>query len=251
MLSKNKIKFFNSLKLRKFRIKHNLFIAEGKKSVSELLKSEIKPKFIISVNKNINLPKNNNEFEFIETNYSDIKKISFLKTAPEIIGVFEIPKYDTDLKTISESLSLYLDGLQNPGNLGTVIRTADWFGIKNIFCSKDTADVYNPKTVQATAGAVASVKVHYTGKDFFKNLPPDLPVYGTFLNGSNIYETKLSRKGIIVIGNEGNGISETIAGYIKTRLYIPRFNESETGESLNASVAAAIIVSEFKRRLLY
>jgi len=250
MLSKNKIKFFNSLKLRKFRIKHNLFLAEGEKLVSELIQSEIKPKFILTASEKTILENNDTNFVTVKAEYSDLKKISQLKTPPEIIGIFEIPNFIYDIKDIENSLNLFCDDIQNPGNLGTIIRTADWFGIKNIFCSLNTVDLYNPKTIQATMGAIASVKVHYINKqDFFSSIDTNFPVYGTFLEGNNIYNTKLSKTGIIIIGNEGKGISQELIPFISNKIFIPDFNtRNKASESLNASVAAAIVCSEFRRR---
>ncbi len=247
MSSKNKIKFFNSLKLRKFRIKHNLFLAEGEKIILELLRSEIKPRFIITSKENF--PVRPENFELLKADYSVLKKISALKTAPEVIGVFEIPKTAFKFNEIKNRLNLFCEDIQNPGNLGTIIRTADWFGIRYVFCSQNTADVYNPKVVQATMGAIASVKVIYVNKiDFFSKLPEDMLIYGTFTEGENIYETELSKKGIVVIGNEGKGISEDIKPYITNKLSIPSFSANKNTESLNASVAAAIVCSEFMRK---
>ena len=249
MLSKNKIKFFNSLKLRKFRIKHNLFLAEGEKTVLNLLQSEIKPKYILlsSDEKIIELPNNNSEK--IEVSRSEIKKISQLKTPPSIIGIFEMPKYELNFSNFENSLNIFCDDIQNPGNLGTIIRTADWFGIKNIICSTGSVDVYNSKTIQATMGSIAYVKAYYVDKSaFFPSLNKNFPIYGTFLEGENIYNTELSKAGIIIIGNEGKGISKEVTDFITKKLLIPGFNPEKFAESLNASTAAAIVCSEFKRR---
>ncbi len=250
MLSKNKIKFFKSLKLRKFRLIHNLFIAEGEKIISELLQSKLQVKYIIT-----SLPLSEFEFpivknvEIIETDIAGIKKISNFKTAPKVIGVFEIPENKIITGEINDTLSLFCDDIQNPGNLGTIIRTADWFGIKHVFCSENTADIYNPKVIQATMGAVASVKIYYVNSDnFFKSIDDSLPVYGTFLIGENIYKADLKAKGIIVIGNEGKGISEDVEKFITKRLFIPYGSKQKNTESLNASVAAGIVCSEFIRR---
>ncbi len=250
MLSKNKIKFFNSLKLRKFRIKHNLFLAEGEKLVFNLLQSEIKPKYILTTSKELIPTEKYYNFEVFELTVSDIKKISQLKTPPSVIGIFEIPDYKINFAEIENSLSIYCDDIQNPGNLGTIIRTADWFGIGTVFCSENTVDVYNSKTIQASMGSIASVKIHYINKSyFFSSLNNKIPVYGTFLKGDNIYNAKLSKSGIIIIGNEGKGISEDLNSYITNRLFIPDFNTKiKSAESLNASVAAAVVCSEFKRR---
>jgi len=250
MLSKNKIKFFNSLKLRKFRIKHNLFLAEGEKLVFNLLQSEIKPKFILTTSKELIPTEKYYNFEIFEVNNSDIHKISQLKTPPSIIGVFEIPDYKINFAEIENSLSIFCDDIQNPGNLGTIIRTADWFGIKTVFCSENTVDVYNPKTIQATMGSIASVKIHYINKtNFFSSLNKNISVYGTFLEGENIYNTELTANGLIVIGNEGQGISEEIVPFITKKLFIPSYNiKQKSAESLNASIAAAVVCAEFKRQ---
>jgi TrmH family RNA methyltransferase len=142
-----------------------------------------------------------------------------------------------------------LDGIQDPGNLGTIIRIADWFGIDTIYCSEDTADAYNPKVVQATMGSIARVKIVYTNLlTLFDSLPPSYPVYGTLLDGDDIYQQPLSHEGIIVMGNEGNGISEAIRQRVNRRLLIPCFREGDTAESLNVAIATAITCSEFKRR---
>jgi len=250
MLSKNKIKFLNSLKLRKFRIKHNLFLAEGEKLVLQLMQSEIMPKFILTTSEKFIPERRHKNYEIFNTEKSVIKKISQLKTPSEIIGVFEIPNFSYNIKETENSLNLFCDDIQNPGNLGTIIRTADWFGIKNIFCSQNTVDLYNPKTIQATMGAIATVKTHYVDKKkFFSSLSKTTPIYGTFLEGENIYNTKLSKTGIIIIGNEGKGISKELIPFVSNKIFIPDYNtKNKASESLNASVAAAIVCSEFKRR---
>jgi TrmH family RNA methyltransferase len=147
-------------------------------------------------------------------------------------------------------LSLVLDGIQDPGNMGTIVRVADWFGIEDIICSPDTADIYNPKTVQATMGAIARVKVHYTNLKDFLQKHNHLPIYGTFLEGKNIYCESLSENGFIVMGNEGNGIRPETEKAINRKLFIPSFPfEREASESLNVGVATGIICGEFRRRL--
>ena len=165
------------------------------------------------------------------------------------IAVYEIPNYTLNLASLDGRLSLALDGIQDPGNLGTIMRTADWFGISDILCSHSTADVWNPKVVQATMGAISRVKMHYC------DLPEimraiRIPIYGTFLDGDNIYGANLTAEGIIVMGNEGNGISDEVSKYIGHRLTIPSFSHgNETSESLNVAIATAITVSEFRRHL--
>ena len=181
----------------------------------------------------------------------DVRRISQLQHPQGVVGVFEIPARPRDGAGIDPSeLTLVLDGVQDPGNLGTIIRIADWFGIEHIFCSPDTADLYNPKTVQATMGAMARVCVHYLSlTDLLRAADTDTPVYGTFLDGNDMYGTELSSNGLIVMGNEGKGISRDIASLINRKLYIPNYPlERNTSESLNVAVATAIVCAEFRRR---
>ena len=167
------------------------------------------------------------------------------------MAVFVQPSYDLNPEVIKSSLCLALDDVQDPGNLGTIIRLADWFGIEHLFCSVGTADVYNPKTVQATMGALARVKVHYCSLPQLIGGLTDTPVYGTFLNGNIIYAEPLSAHGLIVMGNEGKGVSPEVERMINRKLYIPNYpQERETSESLNVAIATAVVCSEFRRRLL-
>ena len=249
MLSKNKIKFFNSLKLRKYRNKHKLFIAEGEKIIKDFIDSGFIAQYIITVNDNFDYV-STLDIEIIRVKEDELNKISDLKTSSDHIAVFEIPEYDIDYSNLNNELTLFCDDIQNPGNLGTIIRTADWFGIKNVICTQDTVDVYNSKVVQASMGAIGRVKVHYVGKlNFFNKLEDDIFVYGTFLDGENLYETSLEKDGIIIIGNEGSGISKELNEYITKKISIPNFSrEANKSESLNASIATAVICSEFRRR---
>lgn len=167
---------------------------------------------------------------------------------------FDQPHYKFDADVANNSLCLALDDVQDPGNLGTIVRIADWFGIEHIFCSNGTADIYNPKTVQATMGAIARVKLHYCNlSDFIgKASEKNIPIFGTFLNGENIYTQPLPKNGIIIMGNEGNGISEQIAQKVSHRLLIPNYPQGcETSESLNVAVATAIVCAEFRRRVAF
>ena len=255
MLSKNKIKFINSLKLKKFRDINSLFVAEGTKLVDELINSNLPIHLLISTTDwKANFPFAGNVKEHIECNKSEIKKISQLKTAADVIAIAEYPKYSFSLSEIVSQLTLVLDGIQDPGNLGTIVRLADWFGIKNIICSNSTVDLYNPKVVQATMGALLRVKVHYFDlADFFKEvgLSKDISVYGTYMQGENIYQSELPEKALIVMGNEGNGISSEVEPFITKRIAIPNFAKGqEESESLNVAVATGIILSEFKRQML-
>jgi RNA methyltransferase, trmH family len=234
VISKNKIKLIRSLNTKKGRENTGLFVAEGPKLVHDLLNEGFIPDEIFD-------------------NIDDIKKVSFLQHPQSMLGVFKIRKGDNkptiDLLSNSK-LVLALDGVQDPGNLGTIIRIADWFGIEDILCSHDTVDCWNPKVVQATMGSIARIKLHYT--DLIKmvdDLPSDYPVYATLLDGNNIYDQPLSHYGMIIMGNEGNGISPELRKRINRKLFIPNYpQERETAESLNVAIATSIVCAEFRRR---
>jgi len=250
MLSKGLIKLINSLKHKKYRQKHGYFVAEGQKMVEDLLSLDTPIKTIISSHNKY--AKTN--LEFIQCKDQDLNKISFLKTNPQVIALIEIPKYQLNDSEISNELSIALDGVQDPGNMGTIIRIANWFGIKNILCSNDCADIYNPKVVQATMGALLGTKVHYLNlieKIKELNNISDYQVFGAFMKGSSIYQSDLSSNGLIVMGSEGEGISKELEHLITKRLSIPSFAKDFNGaESLNVGVAAGIVVSEFARQNL-
>lgn len=256
MISQNKIKLINSLAKKKYRDSNQLFIAEGEKLVADLIPSSIRIKCIYACKEwieehHFSLHKENN-IEINETDFRYLKKITQLKTASPVIAICEITNKALSSISFDNSLCIALDGIQDPGNLGTIIRLADWFGIRNIVCSKTTVDVYNPKVVQATMGAIARVNVYYTDLENFisQQVKTGIPVYGTFLDGQNIYSKTLSKHGIIVMGNEGNGISNGIKNLVTEKLLIPNFaNSDDYSESLNVSTATAITLSEFKRRL--
>ena len=235
MVSKNKIKLYRSLDTKKGREKANLFIAEGPKVVNDLLQAGFEAEEI---------------FEDIE----DIKKITFLQHPQSMLGVFklkQVPNLQEDVFTVfpSQKLSLALDGVQDPGNLGTIIRIADWFGIENIYCSPNTVDCWNPKVVQATMGSIARVNIHYTSLlEFVDSLPLNYPIYATLLDGNNIYQQDLTEHGVIVMGNEGNGISTELRQKINHKLYIPNYPaDRSSAESLNVAIATAIVCAEFRR----
>lgn len=248
MLSKNKIKYIHSLELKKNRKEEKVFVAEGHKLVGDLL-GHFDCKLLIATP---NWLKDNPKIkadEIIEVNNEELSKASFLKTPQEVLAVFAQPDYPTDISVIRNSLCLALDDVQDPGNLGTIIRLADWFGIEHIFCSMNTVDVYNPKTVQATMGGIARVKLHYCSLTELIGQLNDTPVYGTFLNGNNIYKEQLSQNGLIIMGNEGNGVSQEVEGLINKRLYVPNYpQERETSESLNVAIATAVVCAEFRRQ---
>lgn len=248
LLSKNKIKFIKSLELKKNRKEAGLFVAEGNKLVNDNLPF-MKCETLIATPEWYASNPDAKASERITVTREELSKVSFLKTPQEVMGVFRQPVYTLDPNQLNEQLSLVLDTVQDPGNLGTIIRLADWFGIEHIICSPETVDCFSPKTVQSTMGAIARVKVHYTPIIPFLKAMGDVPVYGTFLEGKNIYSEALSQTGLIVMGNEGKGISPDLRPYISKELHIPSYPlERETSESLNVAIATSIICAEFRRR---
>ncbi len=252
-ITKAEIKRFRRLKQRKFRDEEHLFIAEGRKCVSSLFE-RFTQGFVIIRNDSepLSVPK---DMCLLEASSSEMEQLSQLQTPPDVIGVFQMPSEEiatADLLNLSKKeLILLLDEIQDPGNLGTIIRTADWFGVHHIVCSPSTADVYNLKTVQATMGSIARVRVCYTGlPDLLRSAKEyAIPVYGTLLHGENIYSTALSHSGLLIMGNEGRGISTDLQSYITSSLFIPSYpNNAPTAESLNVSIATAIVLAEFRRR---
>ena len=247
MISKNKIKYIRSLELKKNRNKEGKFVAEGFKVVDDLL--ALQPADLIVATGEWLRGKNfEAETEVIEVTDEELKKVSFLQHPQQVLAVFR-QATSGDYSINTSELSLALDGVQDPGNLGTIIRIADWFGITHIYCSQDTADVYNPKVVQATMGSIARVKVEYGDLlGLVESLSADVPVYGTLLDGDNIYQQKLENRGLIVMGNEGKGISPALAKKVNHKLLIPNFPEGRaTADSLNVAIATAITCSEFRR----
>lgn len=233
------MKLVRSLEMKKNRRREGLFVAEGPKVVGDLLRAGFIPHSVFSTVKR--------EGAQLVTE-EELHRLSFLQHPQEVLAVLEIPQ-DSDIPHLSSSLSLALDGVQDPGNVGTIVRIADWFGIDTIYCSPDTADVYGTKVVQATMGSLAHVHIIYT--DLVELLShTTIPVYGTLLDGRNIYKEELSEEGIIVMGNEGSGISEPVRRLITKRLLIPNYHVSgdETAESLNVAIATAITCAEFRRR---
>jgi TrmH family RNA methyltransferase len=240
MLSKNQIKLITSLQQKKHRIAYQLFFAEGIKVIQELLESNFEL---------VNLYTTQDDFEQVSNEKkvlveeSDLKKASALATPNTCLAVFKIP---AEKKITEAGLILALDSIRDPGNLGTILRLCDWFGVGQIVCSKDTVDIYNPKVVQATMGSIARVNVNYIDLETFVG-QTKLPVFGTFMDGNNIYKAILPQKGIAVVGNEANGISPELEKLIKNRLTIPRFGNLQKTESLNVATATAIVLSEFRR----
>ena len=252
MLSKNKIKFIQSLHQKKNRDELGLFIAEGERLVAQLIDSGCQIQTLITTSPKVDRF-SKLKSEIIIATYSEIKKASSLKTPQEMMAICYQKKSNPADIELSDELVIALDDIQDPGNMGTIIRLASWFGIKNIVCSNHTVDCYNPKVIQSTMGAIAQVTVHYTSLTNFLNEARQMgsTAYGTFLDGKNIYTASLKKSGIIVMGNEGRGISTAIEALIDQKLFIPSFATNNTQvESLNVSVATSIVCSEFKRRTL-
>ena len=252
MISKNQIKYVHQLELKKFRKQEGLFIAEGHKVVGDLLHEGFMPRQIFATQEWITdnpslLPIINSQL--IEVDLEELTRLSLLQHPQQVLALFPIPGEQTSFSS-QNSLSLLLDNVQDPGNLGTIIRIADWFGIETIYCSIGTVDAWNPKVVQATMGSIARVHIIYVApQQLFDCLPDDFPVYGTFLEGDNIYTQQLTQHGIIVMGNEGNGISDAVRHRVTRKLLIPDFHKGDTADSLNVAIATAITCSEFRRRL--
>lgn len=252
MLSKQVTKIVQNLEKKKFREKYNLFKVEGEKLVGELLLSGLKihtllatPEWIEQQHKVLS------DVRVTEVSKKEISTISDFQSLPDVIALAEIPAYTFNPKEVGDNLTIALNGIQDPGNLGTILRVADWFGIRHILCDRECAGVYNPKCVQASMGAIFRVKTFYVDLPLMlKELKNEnFPVFGTFLDGENIYHAPLCRKGLIVMGNEGKGISEEIARLTDFKLTIPSFaTGEEKTESLNVGVATGIILSEFRRR---
>lgn len=242
MVSKNQIKLITSLHQKKFRAVHQLFIAEGVKVIEELLASDFELEHLYITETLFNHVNASKKSQIAS---SELKKISALNVPNNCLAVFKIkpPK-----PMAEKGLIVALDSIRDPGNLGTILRLCDWFGITQLVCSEETVDVYNPKVVQATMGSIARINIIYLDLKVFLG-ETKLPVFGTFMNGENIYTTHLPNEGIIVMGNEANGINEKVEKTIKNRLTIPRFGKLQQTESLNVASATAIVLSEFLRRM--
>ena len=263
MISKNQQKYIRQLEQKKYRKREGLFVAEGIKVVGDLLK-RYTPEAVFST---LQWQAPEGVTPQIVTE-EELQRLSFQQHPQQVLALFHIPSQTTDdpLTMLNEqTLTLALDGIQDPGNLGTIIRIVDWFGINTLICSEETADAWNPKVVQATMGSLARVNIIYTSlPSLLDRLPDNYPVYGTFLDGKNIYTEKLTygtfldgkniytekltTGGLIIMGNEGNGISEEVRQRVNCRLLIPDFHQGETADSLNVAIATAITCSEFRRR---
>lgn len=242
MISKNQIKFIRQLEQKKFRLREKVFAAEGPKVVGDLMRRHRPAAVYATESYAPPLP-----CDIQRITPEELCKISFLQHPQQVLALFPTPSFPPPV--YDSQLTLALDGVQDPGNLGTIIRLADWFGIDNIICSNDTADAWNPKVVQATMGSIARVNISYTDLPaWIDHLPEGTPIYGTQLDGKNIYHEKISQQGVIVMGNEGNGLSTSVRQRVTQRLLIPSFKKEDTAESLNVAIATAIICSEFRRR---
>ena len=244
MIAKAEIKQIKLLHQKKYREEKQLFIAEGPKMVNELVKSKYLVKEVFATKE---FKVQSSKFKVREISEKELTQISALTTPNQVLGVFEIPVTKLNIESLKQELVLALDDIRDPGNLGTIIRIADWFGIKNILCSEGCVDLFNPKVVQATMGSIARVTVHYDNPETTLSvLKKSMAIYGAAMDGENIYTQELPSCGIILIGNESKGISENLLQLVSQKISIPNF--SSGAESLNAAIAAAVICSEFRRR---
>lgn len=244
------IKVVRSLAVKKYRDDERLFVAEGTKCVRDTW-DYFNCKWLICTRAwHDRLANATMHDKIVLANNQQMAKMSQFSNPSDVIAVYEMPEKAIDEKEVRDGLNIVLDNVQDPGNLGTIIRLADWYGIKNIFASIGTVDVYNQKVVQATMGAISRVKVHYCYVPNLLEEYNDLPVWGTFLDGDNIYQSELENKGFVVFGNEGQGIGQKVAKLVTKRLLIPSWNSGETSESLNVGVATAVVISEFRRSVL-
>jgi TrmH family RNA methyltransferase len=254
MLSKNKSKFIVSLQRKKIRDEEKLFIIEGDKIVKEFLAAGKKIQMLVAKPEFMkSLPDHflKAAMEVEEVSYDELRSISTLKTPHNAIAIVPMPEARQGIDHILENLCVALDFVQDPGNLGTIIRAAGWFGIKNIICSPDCVDVYNPKVIQASMGALLHVEVTYHELGVFLSKASSIgkPVFGTVLEGNPVYDHPLSQIGVILLGNESKGISSELMPYINHKILIPRFGDAKPGiDSLNVGMAASVIFSEFRRR---
>ncbi len=260
MISKSRIKYIRSLEQKKYRNSEGVFVAEGRKLVSDIIDC-FEPVYIAATAEwmadNVSLLAGLREryvsLQHDEVTEEELRRVSLLETPQQVLAVFRQRSGSVGMDVVAkDSLCIALDGVQNPGNLGTIVRIADWFGIEHIYCSPACADIYNPKTVQATMGAMARVKVHYVSlADELVALPEEIKVFGTFLDGDNMYSSDLAATGVIVMGNEGRGISPEVERHVTERILIPNYPAgSVTSESLNVAIATSIVCAEFRRRLL-
>ncbi len=239
-ISKNQSKIITSLSQKKYRQKHKLFIAEGVKVVNELLNSSLEIDTLFAVDDfQIDIPEN----KITRISEKDLQKISNLKTPNKVLGLFKIPN---DKLLQKNGLIVALEDVNDPGNLGTIIRLCDWFGVSQLLCSKETVDCYNQKVVQASMGSLTRVSITYIDLEMYLTAST-LPTFIADMDGENVYKSQLPREGVLIMGNEANGVSDKIKVLIKNKISIPRFGEMQETESLNVATATGILLSEFKR----
>ena len=240
MLSKSEIKLITSLKQKKYRLQHQLFVAEGEKTILELLDSKFQLHRLYTTTSDFDVS------DVLQTIITpkELKKISFLKTPNMTMAVFRMSQTET---INFDGLIVALDSVNDPGNLGTIIRLCDWFGIKDLICSSETVDCYNPKVIQATMGSITRVNVSYIDLKAVLSSKKDIAKFGTFMDGDDVYNMTLPSSGILVLGNEANGICKEVESQITQRISIPRFGDLQATESLNVANATAILLSEFRR----
>lgn len=250
-LSKTRAALFAQYKLRKHRERNRVFIAEGRKTIGDLLPTSTPS--VLVMDEDAILPEDwvpyLTQTEIFLASESQMSKITTLSTSAVYYAVFPLPdRKEYDGTKLVPDLYLMLDGVQDPGNLGTIVRTAHWFGIKTIFASRDTVDIFNPKAIMATMGSLGHVEVIYCDLQEVVAANPEFPVYGLLLDGENIYKAGLAESGFIVMGNEGNGISSSMRSAVTSPLLIPPGNEKDHGESLNVAIATAVTLSQFRAR---
>ena len=237
-LSKNHIKLITSLSQKKYRQKHKLFVVEGVKVVQEFLNSSYELEIVFSTDTDFS-----STDKFIEVTDQELKKISSLKNPNKVLAIFKIPN---QINPIMGGLILALDSINDPGNLGTIIRLCDWFGIEQLVCSNETVDCFNSKVVQASMGSLTRVAISYLDlKKYLQNA--SVPIFIADMDGLNVYKTKLPDSAVLVLGNEANGISDEIKQLVTTKITIPRYGAFQQTESLNVATASAILLSEFRR----
>jgi TrmH family RNA methyltransferase len=253
MLSKNKIRFINSLQKKKVRDDEQLYVIEGDKIVKEFIAARMPVKYIFAKPEFLKtLPLLPEGVEATEISYDELKLVSTLKTPHNALAIIGMQEIKLDIPSVTAEICCALDSIQDPGNLGTIIRAAAWFGIKNIICSPDSVDVYNPKVVQSTMGAVLHVNVYYNDLNEFLSeaVGAGIKVFGTLLNGKSIYSHPLSGNGIILLGNESRGITAGLLPMITDSIMIPGAGNKPGIDSLNVGMAASVVFSEFSRRKL-
>ena len=240
MLSKNEHKLITSLQQKKYRIQHQLFVAEGVKVVNELLSSDLQIEKLYCIE---DYYQTISKYKPEIVSEKELIKLSKLSSPNKVVGIFKIP---TRTNILSKGLIVALDAVNDPGNLGTIIRLCDWFGVTQLICSKDTVDCYNSKVVQATMGSLTRLSIIYTDLEKYL-IDVNTPIYGAVMDGGNVNKKALNKNAILVMGNESNGISPEIEKLISHKITIPRFNENNTPESLNVATATAILLNEFCR----